>query len=132
MALAKTKKQTGAESKTSLPSHPVQFRLPPPGEVDPYFGLNRSMWNEYILPTERNNWTPLIRSRVLRNPGSRKPQTSNGHSDKIPVNVRAVRLILYASAEKFFRELDKTTAAEFEEIRTLQTPADGKRELEAA
>lgn len=68
----------------------------------------------------------------MRNLGNRTSQTSNGHSDKPAVNVRAVRLILYASAEKFFSALDKTTAREFEEIRAEHTLANGKLEQEAA
>jgi hypothetical protein len=37
--------------------NPVTFRLPPPGEVDPFFGLNRSF---YYTGEERGYWK-LIR-----------------------------------------------------------------------
>jgi len=33
--------------------NPVTFRLPPPGEVDPFFGLNRSF---YYTGEERGYW----------------------------------------------------------------------------
>jgi hypothetical protein len=50
---------------------PLYFRLPKPGEVDPYFGANRSFWNERILPTPRNNYDPPINSIVDRKTGAK-------------------------------------------------------------
>jgi hypothetical protein len=50
---------------------PLFFRLPKPGETDPYFGGNRSFWNERILPTPRNNYDPPINSIVDRKPGAK-------------------------------------------------------------
>ena len=49
----------------------IYFRLPRNGEVDPYFGANRSFWNERILPTHRNNYAPPINSIVDRKPGAK-------------------------------------------------------------
>lgn len=93
---------TGEAAATVAPIHPVlQFRLPKPREVDPWFGANRSFYNEHILPTPRNGWAPPIHSRVIRKPGAKK----------------AVRFIIYASAAEFFRKLDETTAREMEQIR---------------
>jgi hypothetical protein len=98
--LTKKEKANGKQA-LKLPAHPVQFRLPPQGEVDPWFGGNRSWWNERILPTPRNGWTPQIRSRVIRQPGAKK----------------AIRFILWDSAEAYFAALDETTARELEAIR---------------
>jgi hypothetical protein len=51
---------------------PILFRLPKPGTVDPYFGGNRSFWNERILATPRNNHKPEVRSVVVRKRGALK------------------------------------------------------------
>jgi hypothetical protein len=45
--------------------HPETFRLPPPGEADPYFGLNRSM---YYNGEERGYW----KLRRIIGPGKTK------------------------------------------------------------
>jgi hypothetical protein len=52
-------------------ARPIYFRLPKPGSTDPYFGGNRSFWNERILPTPRNNYDPPINSIVDRKPGAK-------------------------------------------------------------
>ncbi len=75
--------------------HPFQFRLPKParknrpGEVDQWFGANRSFYNERILPTPRNNFHPEIKSIVVKQPGRR----------------RGVRFVLFDSAKDYFDRL---------------------------
>jgi len=51
---------------------PIFFRLPKPGTVDPYFGGNRSFWNERILATPRNDHKPEVKSVTIRKRGARK------------------------------------------------------------
>lgn len=49
---------------------PVEFlRLPPPGQRCAHTGLSRSYLNDLILPTEKNDQKPPVRSFVLRQRG---------------------------------------------------------------
>ena len=70
---------------------PIQFRLPKQGQVDPWWSCNRSFWNERILPTERNNFKPDVKSIVVKQKGRK----------------RGVRFVLFQSARSYF---DKVTA----------------------
>jgi hypothetical protein len=67
---------------------PVYFRLPKPGESDPFFGANRSFWCEQILPTPRNGYKARVESVTFRNPGQSKGS----------------RFILFESALVFFNQ----------------------------
>jgi hypothetical protein len=98
-------------SRLRIPTHPETFRLPRQRECDPWWGGNRSFWNEKILPSKRNNWTPQIRSRIVRQPGAKK----------------AVRFIIWESAAEYFRKIDEATAREFREIRFLHATADEQK-----
>jgi hypothetical protein len=84
------------------PRFPLQFRLPPPGEVDPWFSLNRSAWNALILPHAGNKFSPQIRSITTRQPGCK----------------RGIRIVIFASAKAFF---DKLCADQLD-----QSPAKGE------
>lgn len=50
---------------------PETIRLPKVGGHDPYFGLTRSFINTLILPTAENNFSPPVRSFVLRRRGAK-------------------------------------------------------------
>jgi hypothetical protein len=50
---------------------PEFIRLPKPGELCPYTGMARSALNELILPTERNQFKPPVRSFCIRQRGAR-------------------------------------------------------------
>jgi hypothetical protein len=51
---------------------PEYIRMPRVKERDPIFGLCRSQIYELVLPSLANDWTPPVRSVVLRRkPGSR-------------------------------------------------------------
>lgn len=51
---------------------PVFFRLPKNGRVDPYFGGTRTFWNERVLPSQRNDFCPPVKSRVIKSrPGAK-------------------------------------------------------------
>jgi hypothetical protein len=50
---------------------PEYVRLPPPGELDPLFGLTRSYLNLLILPSKENDFRPPVRSSVLRQPNAK-------------------------------------------------------------
>lgn len=69
---------------------PYSFRVPKPGEVDPYFGAARTFWNERILPTPENGFRPPIRSISDRKKGA----------------IRGVRFIIYESALAYFQKLE--------------------------
>jgi hypothetical protein len=90
-----TETSTAHYPETGKVVHPYQFRLPKPtrnnkpGEVDPWFGANRSFWNERILPTARNDYRPEVKSIVVRQRGSR----------------RGVRFVLFDSAKAYFDKL---------------------------
>lgn len=73
---------------------PQYFRLPKPGTVDPFFGGNRSFWNELVLPTPRNGFNPPVESITFKQPGA----------------TRGARFIVYASANAYFDEQRKKTA----------------------
>ncbi len=60
---------------------PVYIRLPKAGDLCPRTGLTRSMLNELILPSERNDFAPPVKSKSLRKIGQ----------------MRGVRLILWES-----------------------------------
>ena len=81
----------GAADAVPTAQRPVLFRLPKPGTVDPFFGANRSFWNERILPTPRNNHRPEVKSLVVRKKGA----------------LKGCRFILYESARQFFETLAK-------------------------
>jgi hypothetical protein len=60
----------------STPAHAPEpekifIRLPRVGEREPLTGLSRSHLNALILPTPANNFSPQVRSYVLRKPGAR-------------------------------------------------------------
>ena len=82
--------------KLRLRNAPLTFRLPRQGETDPYFSLNRSAWNELILPTAANSYRPPIKSIVERKPG----------------NAKGRRLIVFASARLHFERLLAQTESE--------------------
>jgi len=50
---------------------PEYVRLPPPGKLDPFFGLTRSYLNLLILPSKENDFRPPVRSSVLRQPNAK-------------------------------------------------------------
>jgi hypothetical protein len=51
---------------------PVCFRIPKPGQTDPYFGGTRTFWFERTRATEANNFTPDVKSRLVkRHPGAK-------------------------------------------------------------
>jgi hypothetical protein len=50
---------------------PEYVRLPPPGKLDPLFGLTRSYLNLLILPSKENDFRPPVRSSVLRQPNAK-------------------------------------------------------------
>ena len=70
---------------------PVHIRLPPQGKKCPDSGLTRSMLNELILPTPRNNFTPLVKSINSCPPGKD----------------RGIRLIIWASLKAYLKGLEK-------------------------
>lgn len=72
------------------PLAPVSFRLPRPGETDPYFGVRRGFWFELILPNSKNNFTPAVKSKLIKKPGAK----------------RGVRLIDFSSARAWFEAQD--------------------------
>lgn len=76
---------------------PEYIRLPPPGLVDPMFGLTRSYLNLLVLPSKENGFKPPVRSSALR-----QPQSKTG-----------VRLVNVASLRDYLRnqiEAQSTTA----------------------
>ena len=50
---------------------PEYVRLPAPGEHDSLFGLTRSYLNLLILPSEENDFSPPVRSSVIRQPNAK-------------------------------------------------------------
>jgi len=66
-----TTKPGAAKARTLAPIAPITFRLPKVGQLDPYFGGTRTFWNERVLPTERNNFNPPVKSRVIKQPGAK-------------------------------------------------------------
>jgi hypothetical protein len=50
---------------------PEYLRLPRANERDPLFGLSRSQLYELVLPSLANDWTPPVRSAVIRRPGAK-------------------------------------------------------------
>jgi hypothetical protein len=50
---------------------PEYLRIPHAKERDPLFGLTRTQLYELILPSVANDWTPPVRSAVLRRPGAK-------------------------------------------------------------
>ena len=68
---------------------PEFLRLPKPATLCPYSGLTRSSMNNLVLPGPWNNFSPPVRSVVLRQRG----------------NVRGVRLIVYRSLMDFLHAL---------------------------
>ena len=79
-----------------LPNEPFSFRLPKTGEKDPWFGQARTAWNQLVLPSKANKGKPPVRSVVQRQPGAK----------------RGVRLIVFASARRYFETLAKAQAEE--------------------
>ncbi len=80
---------------TAANGFPFQFRLPRAparggrGEVDPFFGLNRSGWNSLLLSTEANGYRPAVKSVVIKKRNAR----------------RGIRLVVFASAKSYFDRL---------------------------
>ena len=68
---------------------PEYLRMPRVKERDPLFGLSRSQLYELVLPSVANDWTPPVRSVVLR----RKPGGRTG-----------VRLIHVASLRAYIEQ----------------------------
>jgi hypothetical protein len=50
---------------------PEYLRMPRANQRDPLFGLSRSHLYELVLPTVANDWTPPVRSVVLRRAGAK-------------------------------------------------------------
>jgi hypothetical protein len=48
------------------------IRLPKSGKRCPVSGLSRSAMNELVLPSEKNQFRPPVRSHSLRKPGQMK------------------------------------------------------------
>lgn len=61
--------------RTVPPLTPAQqqrfVRLPKVGQLDPVFGLSRSFMNSLILPTRHNDFTPAVKSYVIKKPGAK-------------------------------------------------------------
>ncbi|HWB06079.1 MAG TPA: recombinase family protein [Verrucomicrobiales bacterium] len=51
---------------------PTYVRLPKPGQKCPHTGLSRAKLNELILPNERNNFSPPVASKSLRQKGAQR------------------------------------------------------------
>ena len=68
---------------------PEFIRLPKPGTLCPLTGLSRSKMNDLVLPSEANNFRPLVKSVSLRKQGQ----------------VKAVRLIVYESLRAYLHTL---------------------------
>lgn len=77
---------------------PYCFRLPmqrPPGQTDPYFGCNRSLWNQLVLRTKTNGRNPPVKSVVRKDPKAK----------------RGIRFVIYSSAKAYFEKLAQDQAA---------------------
>jgi len=84
--------QTTSQTNTVAakpPRFPLQFRLPPPGQVDPWFQFNRSAWNALILPNVSNEFRPPVKSITSRQPGKK----------------RGIRIVIFSSAKAYFDRL---------------------------
>jgi len=88
--------QNGVKIVTRGLAEPLAFRLPSARrktdtvtEVDPYWGGNRSFWNERVIPTPRNNFKPPILSYVDRKKGART----------------GIRFVDFASAKAYFEKI---------------------------
>jgi hypothetical protein len=79
----------------TLPSEPFYFRLPKPGENDPYFGGSRTFWNQRILPG-LSSGKPDVESVVQRSRSDAR---------------RGTRFINFASAKAYFQKLAEKQAA---------------------
>lgn len=64
--------QITCPTNQSRPGDPVYVRLPKPGEKCSITGLSRAKLNELILPNERNNFTPPVASKSLRQKGAQR------------------------------------------------------------
>jgi hypothetical protein len=73
----------------STPPVPEYIRMPKAGERDPLFGLSRTHLYSLVLPTLANDWSPPVRSIVLR----RTPRCRSG-----------VRLIHVASLRAYLEQ----------------------------
>jgi hypothetical protein len=47
-------------------------RLPPSGTVDPISGLNRSALDKLVRPQAANDFSPPVRSKILRAKGAKR------------------------------------------------------------
>lgn len=66
--------QTTNTKITVIPTEargPEYLRMPRAAERDPLFGLSRTQLYELVLPSLANDWTPPVRSVVIRRPGAR-------------------------------------------------------------
>lgn len=68
-------------------ARPEFLRLPKPGQLCQHTGLTRSAINELILPTERNQFRPPVKSFCLRQRGART----------------GIRLVEYESLAEYIR-----------------------------
>lgn len=50
---------------------PEYIRMPRTKERDPLFGLTRTQLYELVLPSVANDWSPPVRSAVIRRPGAK-------------------------------------------------------------
>lgn len=50
---------------------PEYIRMPRSKERDPLFGLTRTQLYEWVLPSMANDWTPPVRSIVIRRLGAK-------------------------------------------------------------
>lgn len=111
-----------AGASTATNGFPFQFRLPKAaprggrGEVDPFFGLNRSAWNGLLLPVEANQFRPPVKSVVVKKRGAR----------------RGLRLVLFSSAKEFFDRLAAEQASDAQPVASDGAETPGEPEPQAA
>ena len=60
--------QNTPTSLRKLLYEPITIRLPKNGETYLWSGLPRPALNDLILPSERNNFSPPVRSKALKSP----------------------------------------------------------------
>jgi len=71
--LAQQTRSPTNQAETSAASEGSRYiRLPKPGQLCEVSGLSRAKLNELILPSERNNFRPPVKSISLRKPGHTK------------------------------------------------------------
>jgi len=70
---------------------PITIRLPRTGTRCPWTGLTRSALNDLVLPNKSNNFTPPVKSRLLKAKGA----------------ARGIRLINFASLKRYLLEIER-------------------------